>query len=95
MKPYQSDRRCLNTFVYLNQGTRKVGLLTLKINPDRSPFHIKKALAILERRRLTKEGYDALGDWVNQSKKEGWAGFSEGWHGCSEGFPDGEARGKS
>ena len=38
MKPYQSDRRCLKSSVQLNQGTRKVGLLALKIILDRSPF---------------------------------------------------------
>ena len=49
MKPYQSDQRCLKASVQLNQGTRKVGLLALKINLDRSPFHIRVVGCWLQR----------------------------------------------
>ena len=37
---YQSDWRCLNASFQLNKGTRKVGLLALKIILDGSPFHM-------------------------------------------------------
>ena len=40
LKPYQSDQRCLKASFQLNQGTRKVGLLALKIILDYSPFHM-------------------------------------------------------
>ena len=39
LKPYQSDRRCLKASFQLNTGTRKVGLLALKIILDCSSFH--------------------------------------------------------
>ena len=40
MKPYQKDQRCFKASLQINQGTRKVRLLALKIILDRSPFLI-------------------------------------------------------
>jgi hypothetical protein len=40
VKPYQSDQMCFKASVQLNLGTRKVGLLALRIIFDCSPFRM-------------------------------------------------------
>ena len=59
----QSDRRCFKASVQLNQGARKLGLLTLKINLDRSSFHMGKMGAAREMFGTKKvDSYCSRGD---------------------------------